>query len=95
MDGNGNDIPGAGPLVELDESVGVEILGLPEGDDILVAELRRVAIGLDVVLIGAVALDVHISAIPVIYAGDGARAPVHEDAELCVAEPAGTVVLLQ
>ena len=76
-----------GFLVEGDEVVGVESIGLPRGDYVLEAELRGVAVGSDVILVLLVPLDVHIAGVPVAVLGGGLRAPMRPDAELGVAKP--------
>ena len=84
-----------GLLVKLHQAVGVPLLGLPQGDDVLVAELRRMAVVCQVILVVLVALLVHAAGVPVAVHGHGLRSPVGPDAELGVAEPVGTLVLLQ
>ena len=84
-----------GLLVELHEAVGVPLLGLPERNDVLVAELRRMAVVLQVVLVMAAALVVHAAGVPVAVHRHGLRPPVRPDAELGVAEPVGALILLE
>ena len=85
----------AGLLVERHQPVGVPLLGLPERDDVLVAELRRMAVVRDVILVVRAALLVHLPGIPVALHRHRLRSPHRPDAQLGVAEPFGTPVLLQ
>src|SRR5271157_809734 len=63
--------------------------------DILISELRGVAIVLDVILILTQTLDVHVPRVPVALLGDTLRAPVRPDAELCVPKPIRTAIRFQ
>ena len=84
-----------GLLVELHQTVGVPLLRLPQRDDVLVAELRRMPVVLEVILVMLVARLVHAAGVPVAVHRHGLRSPVRPDAELGVAEPVGTLVLLE
>ena len=90
-----HEVLGPGLLVELHQAIGIPLLGLPQGDDVLVAELRGVAVMLEVVLVVLAALLVHAAGVPVAVHGHGLRTPVGPDAELGVAEPVRTLVLLE
>ena len=75
---------------------GVKVFGPEPGDKIFVAEIPVRAPGLDMVFIGRAALDVHVAGVPFVFKGrHGVSAPVDEDAELGVAEPARRAVVLQ
>ena len=84
-----------GLLVELHQAVRVPFLRLPQRDDVLVAELRRMAVVLQVILVMLVARLVHAPRVPVAVHRHRLRSPVRPDAELGIAEPVGTLVLLQ
>ena len=84
-----------GFLVELHEAIGIPLLGLPQRDDVLVAELGRVAVMLEVILVVAAALLVDAAGVPVAIHRHGLRTPVGPDAELGVAEPVRALVLLE
>jgi len=69
MDSNGNYVPCACLLIESNKSVRIELFSPPKSDDVFVAELRRVTIGLHVVLVGTVTFDIHVPPIPAVYTG--------------------------
>jgi hypothetical protein len=85
----------AGLHIEIHQSVGIEFLRLPQRADILVAELRRMAVMADVVQILLGALYVHVAGIPVAVHRDRLRSPVRPDAEFCIAEPVRALVFPQ
>jgi hypothetical protein len=62
----------------------IEFIGLPGGDDVFEAELRRVSVFLDVIFVLRFGLDIHPARIPVAILGGGLRAPVVPDAKLRV-----------
>ena len=64
-------------------------------DEVFVADLGGVAVGFDVVVVLAGALDVHVAGVPVAVLDAGLRAPVGPDAELGVVEPGGEAIGLQ
>ena len=82
-------------LIERHQVLGIKTLRLPGGDHVLEADLRRVPVFLEVVLVLLVSLDVHVPGVPVAIFGRGLRAPVGPDAELGVAEPFRRAVGLQ
>ena len=90
-----DEVAGPGLLVEGHQAVGVPLLGLPQRDDVLVAELRRMAVVLDVVGVVAVAGFVHAARVPIAVHRHRLRAPVRPDAELGVAEPIRTGITLE
>ena len=90
-----DEIVGAGLLVELHEAVRVPFLGLPQGDDVLVAKLRGMTVMFEVILVMAAALLIDAAGVPVAIHGHGLRAPVGPDAEFAVAKPLGTLILLE
>jgi hypothetical protein len=55
--------------------------------DILVPELRRVAVMLHMILILRHALDIHVSRIPIALLRNTLRAPMSPDAELGIPKP--------
>ena len=85
----------AGLHIEIHQSVGIEFLRLPQRADILVAELRRMAVMADVVQILLGALYVHVAGIPVAVHRDRLRSPVRPDAEFRIAEPVRALVFPQ
>ena len=95
MHGLRDEIASACPLVERHQAVRIQLLGLPQRDDVLIAELRGMPVVFHVILVVARAFDVHVAGVPVAAHGNGLRPPVRPDAELRVAEPIGTLVLLQ
>ena len=96
MLGDGHDVTGAGILEEFRPRHGVEVLGLEHRDEILVAEFRRRAVGVAMVLINpatAFLRLIHFAGIPfVAESGNRIHAPVDEDAELGVLIPGGDFV---
>ena len=83
----GHQVPGAGPVIFFDQPVRIELLRLPQGADVLVAEFRRMAVMPDVILILGCSLDIHVPGVPVAEHRDALRSPVAPDAELGVPEP--------
>src|ERR1035438_7606802 len=81
--------------VESQEIVRIEVLGLPCRDYILVTVPRRMAVGLEVMIVLPVTLNVHVPGVPIPHLRGGLRTPVRPDAELRVAIPIRTPVLLQ
>ena len=73
--------------VEPHQPLGVEVLCLPERDQVLVAELGGMAVGAPVVAVLLAALLVHVAGVPVAVHGHGLRPPVRPDAELGVPIP--------
>ena len=91
--GQRDEVLGAGPHVELHQFFRVPLLGLPEIVELHEAELRRMAVVLEVVFIVLRALEVHLARIPVALLGHALGGPVGPDAELRVAEPVGRLVV--
>ena len=92
MHGLGHKVAGAGPVVQIHQLVGVEVLGLPQGADVLVAELGRVPVVAHVVQVLGAALDVHVAGVPIAEHGHALGAPVAPDAELHIPEPLRALV---
>ncbi len=90
-----DEILGPGLLVKLHQAIGIPLLGLPQRDDVLVAELRGVTVMLQVILVMLAALFVDAAGIPVAVHRHGLRAPMGPDAELGIAEPIRTLVLFE
>src|SRR5207253_1756391 len=67
--------------------VGIKPRPLPQGDQILVAESRRMSVMLEVVFVLALVFDVHIARVPVARLHRRLRAPMRPNAELRVAKP--------
>src|ERR1019366_3009308 len=63
--------------------------------NILVSELRRVPVLLDVIVILTRALYVHVPRIPVALFGDALRAPMRPNAEFRISKPIRAVIGLQ
>ena len=72
----GHEIAGAGLPIPVRQGFGIEMLRLPEGADVLVAELRRVTVVPQVVFILRGAFDVHIAGVPVPEHGYALGAPM-------------------
>ncbi len=89
VDAHGEEVFGAGVLVEIHEVLGVPLVGGEEVDEVFVADfgLRAEALAVVLVLVGA--FHVHVAGVPVAVADGGLRAPVGPDAELGVGEPVG------
>jgi len=90
--GERDEVLGAGGLVEAHEIFGLPLVGLPKVVDLHEAGGGGVAVGLEVVLVLGVALEVHLTGVPVALLGDALRGPVGPDAELGVTEPVGRFV---
>lgn len=90
-----DEIFGAGRDIFAHQRVGIEMLGLPQGNDVLVAELRGVAVCLDVMVVVRVARHVHEACVPVALTRHRLRAPMRPDAELRVAKPIGRPIGLE
>ncbi len=95
VDAHGEEVFCAGFGVEVHEVVGVPARGFELRDEVFVAELRRVTVGFNVVVVLGGALDVHVAGVPVAVLDAGLRAPVGPDAELGVVEPGGESVGLE
>jgi hypothetical protein len=91
--GDGDDVASSGAGEEIDPLVGVEVLGLEHGDEVLVAEGGLRAVGGDVVLEGGVAGNIHVAGVPLVCeCRNRVDAPVEEDSELCVLKPGGGAI---
>ena len=74
-------------LVERDQLVGLPVLRLPQGCEVLEPEFFRIAVVFLVVLVLPVAFPVHVVSVPVARLGRALDAPVAEHAEARVLEP--------
>src|SRR3954452_14246854 len=92
MDTHTDEVLRACLLVEGHQVIGIKLLRLPGRNDILEAEFRRVTVLLQVVLVLAVAFDVHVAGVPVAVFRRRLRAPVSPYAELRVTEPVGHAI---
>ena len=81
-------------LVALHERLGIPLLGLEQGKDVLETELGRMTVVLYMVLVLTTTLDIHATSHPVARTFDTLRTPVGPDAELGIAEPFGCLVRL-
>ena len=85
----------AGLLVEAHQMVGIPTGGLPDIDQILVANLGRMPIVFQMMLILLRSLDIHVARVPVAVFNGRLRPPMRPDAELGIAEPFRNPVSLQ
>ena len=93
--GDRDEVLGAGLGVQPDQLLRFPVLRMPEIADVFVPELRRVPVGLDVVVVLGAALYVHAAGVPIPLLGNALRSPVSPDSELRIAEPVGVLVSLQ
>ena len=91
--GEGHEVFGTRRLVQVQQRVGIPALCLPQDVDVFESDFRGMTVGLDVIVVGGVALDVHAAGIPVALLRHALRGPVGPDAELGVAEPVRRPVL--
>ena len=82
MNAHAHEVAGAGLLVHGHQPVRVPFLGLPERDDVLVTELRGMAIMFQVVLVLRMTLLIELPGVPVAEHGHGLRPPVGPDPQL-------------
>jgi len=83
----------SGLFVETQQMVGVELVSRPLGNQILETDPRRMTVGLQVILVLLIALDVHVTGVPVAVFHGGLRSPVRPDAELGITIPVGNLPL--
>jgi hypothetical protein len=95
VNAHGEEIFCSGFDVEVHEVVGVPAGGFELRDEIFVADFGGMAVGFDVVVVLAGALDVHVAGVPVAVFDAGLRTPVGPDAELGVVEPGGEAIGLK
>ena len=93
MIGESDEIFCAGAFVELHQFFGVPVFGVPEVVDVLETEDGRMAVMGDLIAIVGIALDIHISGIPVALFGDALSGPVGPDSKLGVSIPVGGLIL--
>src|SRR5208282_863418 len=77
----------SGFLVETEQMVGIELVSLPCWNHILESDFRRMAVGLQVILVLLMALDVHVAGVPVAVFDGRLRSPMRPDAKLRIAIP--------
>src|ERR1700687_4601776 len=82
-------------LVEPEQMIRIELVGLPYGNNILIADARGVAVCLDVIFVLLMSLDIHIAGVPVAVFDCGLRSPMRPDAEFGVAVPVGRLPFLE
>ena len=82
-------------LVLLDECLGIPAFGLEQRQDILEAELRRMAVVLQMILVFAGAFDIERTGHPVATALHALRSPMGPDAELRITKPLGCLMGFQ
>ena len=92
VDAHADEVLRARLAVQTHQGLGVEAFGLPQRDGVLVSELRRVPVSLQMILVLAAALHVHVAGVPVARADRRRRSPMRPDAELGIAEPRWTGV---
>ena len=81
--------------IEVHQFFGFPFIYYPIMADVLITELRRVPVCLDVVVVLGIALYVHAAGVPISLLGDALRTPMSPDPELGVAKPIGVPVSLQ
>jgi len=92
--GDRNDVLCACAGEEIEPHIRVEVLRAEHRDEVFVAELRLWAVSGNVVLKRRAAGDIHVARVPLVSeCRNGVDAPVNEDAELGITEPAGRAVL--
>src|SRR5690348_13775110 len=82
-------------FIKLHQTMRIPLLGLPERNDVLIANLRRMPVMLDLVLVIGSALLIELSRVPIAHSRHRLRPPVSPDAELCIAKPLWALVFLQ
>src|ERR1035441_9380941 len=85
----------SGFLIERDEVLGIELIGFPGGNHVLEAELGRMAVRLDMVVVLRLALDIHVAGVPVSDLRLRLWSPMRPDPKLGVAVPGGNLPLLK
>src|ERR1017187_1906628 len=90
-----DEILGPGPCVEPNEFLRVPVLRPPKMADVFVAELRRMAVRLDMVIVLSASLYVHAAGVPIPLLGNALRTPMRPDSEFRVAKPVGATVRFQ
>ena len=93
MGAHADEVTGAGFLVERHQPLGVPFLGLPEGDNVLVAVGRGVAVGFEVVLVYLVSRQIQPPGIPISHHRHGLGSPVRPNTELRVPKPLRTMII--
>src|SRR5688500_17519713 len=85
----------AGSDIAIHQRFRIELLRLPQRDDVLVTELGWMSVMLHMMGIVRMPGDIHEARVPVARTRDGLRPPVRPDTELGVAEPPRRLVSLQ
>lgn len=73
--------------IEVDQSRRTELLGIPVAQHLLVSDLRRMAVILQMVLIGERPLNIELARIPFAALARRLRPEMHPDAELRIPQP--------
>ena len=94
MAGQRHEIFRAGLLIFGHQRIGIPLVGGPQILDVLHPRDRRMAVGLEVMLVHRVTLHIHEAAIPVALRRHRLRPPVRPHAQLRVAEPVGIAVIV-
>ena len=89
------EILGAATLIARHQTVGIPVLGLEQGQDILIAKLRGMTVVLTVVLVFPITLHIHLARHPVATPLYTLGTPMGPDAELRITEPLWCLVLLE
>ena len=82
-------------LVQGHQPIGIPFLGLPERNDVFIAEHRRMPVMGEMIFVVVAPLFVHLPRIPIPFHRHGLRAPMRPDAEFRVAKPFGIAILLE
>src|SRR5580698_11003598 len=77
----------AGLRVQIHQVLGVPLVALEQGDQVFVARLGRMPVGLEMVFILWSALDIHVAREPITILYAGLRSPMGPNAKLGIAEP--------
>src|SRR4051812_35012934 len=81
--------------IAIHQSVRIKLLRRPQWNDVLVAELGRMSIMLEMMGVKRVTGDVHPTGIPIASARDRLRSPMRPDAKLGISKPRRRLVGFQ
>ena len=87
MNSHAHEVFGSRFLIEPHQVPRIEPFGFPERNGVLKAELRGMAVSLDVIVVLLFALQIHIAGIPVAGLDGRLRSPVGPDAKLRISKP--------